>query len=101
MADNESIEAENLLLGLYEDQVANADFDFFEHIGLPRDASWGQFRRHYDKDGLPDSERASRDLRTYPPVAKRIAELKLQRDNPQFEPEDFEALLDVTKGKKH
>lgn len=101
MADIDSIQAENLLLGLYEDTAVNADFDFFEHVGLPRDASWGQFRRHYDKDGLPDSERAAQDLRTYPPVAKQIAELKLQQDNPQFEPEDFEALLDVTKTKKH
>ena len=76
MADIDSIEAENLLLGLYEDEVANADFDFFEHVGLPRDASWGQFRRHYDKDGLPDSERAAQDLWTYSPVAKRIDGLK-------------------------
>ncbi len=77
MTDIDSIEAENLLLGLYEDEVTNTDFEFFEHIGLPRYASWGQFRRHYDKDGLPDVERAFQDLWTYSPVAKRIAGLKL------------------------
>ena len=76
MADIDPVEAENLLLGLYEDEVANSDFGFFEYVGLPRDASWGQFRRHYDKDGVPDSDRVSKDIFTYPPVARRVAELR-------------------------
>ncbi len=79
MADIDPIEAENLLLSLYEDEVANADFGFFEHVGLARDASWGQFRRHYDKDGVPDSDRVSNDLFTYPPIARRVAELRAEK----------------------
>ena len=80
MTDIDPIEAENLLLSLYEDEAIHSDGSFFEHVGLSRDASWGHFRRHYDKEGLPDADRAANDLATYPPVARRIAELQAEKD---------------------
>ncbi len=70
-------EAEDMLLGLYEDEAENGDGSFFEHIGLPPDATWEQFRQHY-ADG-PSPERVGNDLATYPPIAQRIAELKVER----------------------
>ena len=80
MSDLDPVEAENLLLGFYEEELLNGDGSFADHIGLPRDASWGAFRRHYDKDGLPDSSRAANDLATYPPIARRIAELQAEKE---------------------
>jgi hypothetical protein len=72
MTEIDPVEAEEVLLAMYRDEAEYGDGGFFEHIGLPRDASWGQFRRHYDKAGLPDAERAANDLTTYPPVARVI-----------------------------
>ena len=73
-------EAEKMLLGLYEDAADDGDGSFFEHIGLPPDATWGQFRQHYDDRGGSTPERVGRDLETYPPIAQRIAELKAERE---------------------
>ena len=73
-------EAEDMLLGLYEDEVENGDGSFFEHIGLLPDSTWEQFRDHYANRGGPSSERVGNDLATYPPIARRIAELKAERD---------------------
>ena len=70
---------ENFLLGHYVDEIENSNGGFFQHIGLPADASWGEFRRHYDKDGVPDIDRAANDLGTYPPIAERIEELKAEK----------------------
>ncbi len=70
-------EAEDMLLGLYEDEADNGDGSFFEHIGLSPDATWEQFRQHY-ADG-PSPERVGNDLATYPPIAQRIAELEVER----------------------
>ena len=65
--------AEDALLTLFLDEVDARGGDFFAHIGLPRDASWGAFRRHYDRNGLPDIQRASVDLASYTPVAAHLA----------------------------
>ncbi len=54
-------EAEDMLLGLYEDETENGDGSFFEHGG-------------------PSSERVGNDLATYPPIARRIAELQIECD---------------------
>ena len=70
----DAIEDENLLLESYLD-VAD-DGAFFTHIGLPPDASWGDFRRHYNNDGKPDNDRHANDLLSYPPIAARIEELR-------------------------
>ncbi len=35
-------EAEDMLLGLYEDETENGDGSFFEHIGLPPDSTRAQ-----------------------------------------------------------
>ena len=73
-------EAEDMLLGLYEDEAENGDGSFFEHIGLPPDSTWEQFCEHYADRGGPSSERVGNDLATYPPIARRIAELQIERD---------------------
>ena len=70
-------EAEDILLGLYEDEAENGDGRFFEHIGLPPDATSEQFRRNYA--GGPSSEPVGNDLAKYPPIAQRIAELEVER----------------------
>ena len=75
------VEAENLLLGLYLDEVEHEQWDYFEHCGLPADCSWGQFRRHYDLDGVPDSDRAFQDLTNYPPVKAYIEELRARGES--------------------
>ena len=77
--DDQLIEHENILLGHFIDEAENGDGSFFEHIGLPADASWGEFRRHYDKDGVPDIDGAGNDMATYPPIAERIEELKAEK----------------------
>ena len=77
--DDRLVEHENILLGHFIDEAENSDGGFFEHIGLPADASWGEFRRHYDKDGVPDIDRAANDLFTYPPIAERVEELKAEK----------------------
>ena len=58
----------------------NGDGSFFEHIGLPPDSTWEQFCEHYADRGGPSSERVGNDLATYPPIARRIAELQIERD---------------------
>ncbi len=72
-------EAENMLLGLYEDETEFGDGSFFVHIGLPPDSTWEQFFEHYADRGGPSSERVGHDLATYPPIARRIAEVKAER----------------------
>ncbi len=58
----------------------DSDAEFFQHVGLPTDASWDQWRAHYatDDDDV-DMERVGNDLKTYPPIAARIAELTAER----------------------
>ena len=58
----------------------DADPEFLQHVGLPADASWDQWRAHYatDDDDV-DMERVGEDLKTYPPIAARIAELTAER----------------------
>ncbi len=52
------------------------DGEFFLHIGLPRDCSWGAYRRHYTTRKRIDHARAADDLLSFPPIAARIRELK-------------------------
>jgi len=71
---NKQIEYENVLLAHFLDARA----DLFEHIGLPPNASWGEFRQHYAKGEGVDIERAAYDLATLPAVMARVACLKSQ-----------------------
>ena len=64
--------AEDALLTLFFDEVDARVGDFFAHVGLPRDALWGQFRRHYDRNGEPDLERSGADLASYPPIKAHL-----------------------------
>jgi hypothetical protein len=58
----------------------DADAEFLQHVGLPTDASWDQWRAHYatDDDGV-DMERVGEDLRTFPPIAAHIEVLTAER----------------------
>ncbi len=58
----------------------NADAEFLQHVGLPTDASWDQWRAHYttDDDDV-DMERVGDDLRTFPPIAAHIEVLTAER----------------------
>ena len=87
--DEKLIDDENLLFGQYMDEVENGSGKYFEYLGLPRDATWGHFRRHYDKDGLPDVMRAAEDLAKYPPIKARIEELKAKLDTKVVSLEDW------------
>ncbi len=65
---------------LYDDEAEDGDGAFFKHVGLPKDATWEQFRSHYavGEDDV-DADRAFGDFETYPPIAARIAELKAEK----------------------
>ena len=65
--------------GLYDDE-AKEGAGFFQHVGLPPDATWAAFRAHYavGEDDV-DANRAFGDLESYPPIAARIAELKAEQ----------------------
>ena len=65
-----------ILRNWYDD----ADAEFLQHVGLPIDASWDQWRAHYatDDDGV-DMERVGEDLRTFPPIAAHIEVLTAER----------------------
>ena len=49
---------------------------FFEHVGLSKNCSWENFRKHYTTRGRIDHERHASDLMTFSPIAQRIAELR-------------------------
>ena len=66
------IEAENVLLSWYEDSAQPDGQGFLEFVGLPLDASWGQFRRHYDADGMPDIEKLGEDLASFHLLPKEL-----------------------------
>ncbi len=78
MTEIDPIEAENALLAHYQDEVLKGHGGFFTHIGLGPRPSWGEFRRHYDKAGLPDIERVANDFSSYPPNAEAIAKLQAE-----------------------
>ncbi len=66
----------DILRNWYDD----SDAEFFQHVGLPVDASWDQWRSHYTTaDDDVDMVRAGEDLKTFPPIAARIAELTAER----------------------
>ena len=72
----EKLQRLDLLEGLYRDHAEHSDGKFFKHIGLPKDATWEQFRAHYAVgDDDVDEDRACGDLATYPPIARRVAQI--------------------------
>ncbi len=60
----------------YDDHSEEGEGEFFEHIGLPQDCSWDDFRRHYTTRKRIDHARHGDDLESFPPIAARIKELK-------------------------
>jgi hypothetical protein len=56
----------------------DADEELLEHICLPRDATWGDFRQHYAKGKGIDIERAANDVATLPSYVARLAYLRRQ-----------------------
>ncbi len=68
----------NVLRNWYDD----ADAEFLQHVGLPADATWEQWRAHYTADdGSADVDRVGNDLKTFPPIAAEIAKLAAERAN--------------------
>ncbi len=65
-----------LLRNWYDSHREDEEGEFFLHIGLPRDCSWGAYRRHYTTRKRIDHARAAGDLESFPPIAARIKELK-------------------------
>ncbi len=58
----------------------SADAEFLQHVGLPTDASWDQWRAHYaTDDDRVDMERVGNDLKTFPPIAAQIEEIIAER----------------------
>ena len=69
-----------VLRGWYDDhQEGDPEGNFFLHVGLPEDCSWPVFLGHYRTRGRIDHSRHAADLRTFPPIARRIEELMDQR----------------------
>ena len=66
----------DIVQSLYE----NGHGDYFARVGLPKDATWKQFRALYTigNDDV-DADRALHDFTTYPPIAARIAEVKAEK----------------------
>lgn len=82
MTGVDAVAAENMLRELYQCEAQNGDGSFFVHIGLSLGASWGEFRRHYDSEGVADCDRAAGDVMSFPPIARRLATLKTGRKGP-------------------
>src|SRR5262249_46242889 len=65
---------ERALRNHYLDLIRSADRgkSYFEHVGLPVNTTWKQWRSHYDRDGKPDIDKAAHDLATYPPIIQGV-----------------------------
>jgi hypothetical protein len=63
---------------LMRDSPESTGASFFLHAGLPPDCSWSAFRGHYTARGRIDYARHAADLGSYPPIARRIEELRMQ-----------------------
>ncbi len=75
------IERENRV-NVLRDWFDDADAEFLQHVGLPADATWDQWRAHYTADdGSADVDRVGNDLATFPPIAAEIAKLAAERAN--------------------
>ncbi len=64
-----------ILRNWYDDHREEVGGKFFLHIGLPRDCTWDDFRRHYTTRRRIDNARHAEDLLSFPPIAERIKEL--------------------------
>jgi hypothetical protein len=73
-----------LLRAGFDDHLENGDGSaFFTHAGLPAECKWKDFKMHYTRRGRIDFGRHAGDLRSFPPIASRIKELREQTpDNP-------------------
>ena len=56
----------------------NREESFFVHAGLPSDCDWPTFEKHYRTRGRIDFDRFVGDYATFPPIVRRIKELKAQ-----------------------
>jgi hypothetical protein len=81
--------AEDRLLGLFQDLIAEPGetgiIGFAEHIGMRLSTNdsgrswWPMFLARYTAGRRIDEEHVARDLATFPPIARRIAELKAEK----------------------
>lgn len=68
-----------VLRGWFNDhQESGHGSEFFVHAGLPVDCSWSDFLDNYKTRGRIDLARHIQDLVSFPPIARRIHELKGQ-----------------------
>jgi hypothetical protein len=80
--------AEDRLRGLFDDLVHDAGdqgvIGFAKHIGLNLSAYdqgaswWPSFLAHYTTGRKVDEERVANDLASFPPVVKRVAEIRAE-----------------------
>ena len=83
-------QSDALILNLFIDLCEGDDLGpFLEHISfdwapVPANANPEQFfeafKEHYTNDGVVDGDQPFNDLATYPPIASRIVELQIERD---------------------
>jgi len=71
-----SNDAERVLRTLYDHLATMREADLFRSVGLPRSPTWPEFRRHYDRDGKPDVDRAFADATAFPPTRERIDKMR-------------------------
>jgi hypothetical protein len=79
-------DAKDRLLGLFEGLIEEPGDDgiigFAKHIGIQLstydkgDSWWPIFLAHYTTGKELDEARVGRDLESFPPIARRVAELK-------------------------
>lgn len=84
-------EARNLLVGVLEDFAQNDCEDLFlylEHVdfdfgalGSPRDLLPAWLGHYRISQGIYDTDRAATDLATWPPIARRILELRAEKQS--------------------
>jgi hypothetical protein len=80
--------AEDRLLGLFEDLISDGDdagiIAFCRHIGMNLTADdlgrswWPRFLAHYTGINGVDEHRVANDLATFPPIVRRLAELRAE-----------------------
>jgi hypothetical protein len=80
--------AEDRLRGLFDDLVHDAGdqgiIGYAAHIGLHLSTDdegkswWPSFRAHYTTDRKVDEARVANDLASFPPIAKRVFEIRAE-----------------------
>lgn len=73
---NTPTDEERLLRSLYQHLSAMGEAELFTSLGLSRAPSWTAYRRHYDRGGEPDLDRAFADATEFPRTRAQIERLR-------------------------